>query len=179
MTIVCGYKDRGGKVWLGADSRTVGGRHIFPESVEKIIRHGRWTVGHSGNETGLALLRRKGQAIAETDDPYEVVEIMQGLYKEADYKRRPDDNGAPDYSQACILATASEVWGVSPDGSVWKPTWGFAAIGSGQDIAYGAAYVAHHFRVVDDGEHVVRMAIEAACQFDVGCGGEIRVGSVE
>ena len=177
MTIVCGYRNRDGAVWLGADSRTTGSRFIFPEMVDKIIRIGRWAIGHSGNETALALLQRKGGAISETDDPYEVVDIMQSLYKEADYKRRTDDDGAPDYSQAAILATRSEIWAVSPDGSVWRPAWGFAAVGSGQDYAYGAAFVLHKGNM--GGEALVRMAIYAACEFDTGCGGEVRVIRVE
>lgn len=177
MTIVCGYKDRDGAVWIGADSQATGGRFIFPESVDKIVRLGCWTIVHCGNGTSLALLRRKGQAIAEASDPYHVIEIMQGIYGDADYRRRPDEDGAPDYEQACVLATARAVWGVGSDGSLWEPKWGFVAIGSGQDYAYGAATVLHQGGMPAD--IVLRFAIRAACEFETGCGGEVRVELVE
>ncbi len=76
MTIVCGYKDRGGAVWMGCDSRSMGGGFIFPERVDKIIRHGGWTMGFSGNNTGLTLLSRKAGGIANMDDPEDVARVF-------------------------------------------------------------------------------------------------------
>lgn len=172
MTTVVGYRDRDGAVWMGADSRSVGGRFIFPETVDKFVRHGRWTLGHTGMATVLALLRRKGAAIAEAESVYDVAELTQRLLKEADYRQRPDEDGAPDYAQTFIVSDGLGLWGICPDGSCWAPDWGFVAIGSGQEYAFGAAFVLHEQRAC--AETVVRMALLAAVAFDTGTGGALR-----
>ncbi len=78
-----------------------------------------------------------------------------------------------------ILANRGAVWSVAPDGSVWEPSWGFAAIGSGSPYAYGAAFVAHMDKLDWSAEDIVKAALAAAVEFDAGCGGELRVFRVE
>ena len=177
MTIVCGYKDAEGAIWMGCDSRTTGGSFIFPEQVEKIFRFGPWTLGHSGQGSGCDLLRRKGgPKIAAAETPEDVSEILQGLYKEADFRKRPDDDGAPDYAQNHILASATELCGIYGDGSIIRPSWGFLAIGSGSPYAYGAACVA---RALVGGSALVDLALRAAVEFNADCGLPLRIIRVE
>jgi ATP-dependent protease HslVU (ClpYQ) peptidase subunit len=177
MTIVCGYRDREGAVWIGTDSRTTGGSFIFPEAADKIVRYGRWTLGHSGQGSGIDLLRRKGGVIAEARTPEDVAEILQALYKEADFRKMPDDNGAPDYAQNTILASADSLCGIYGDGSIIVPSWGFLAIGSGSPYAYGAAFALRDY--VDAGRVIVMEALEAAAAFNSDCGGELKLLRVE
>jgi ATP-dependent protease HslVU (ClpYQ) peptidase subunit len=176
MTIVCGYKDPDGAIWMGADSRTTGGSFIFPEIADKTLRFGRWTLGHSGQGSGLDLLRRRGGAIVEAKTPEDVSEIIQGLYKEAEFRKEPDDRGGPDYCQNSILACSDGLWGIYGDGSIIVPSWGFLAVGSGHPYAYGAAFAV---RALVGGSALVDLALRAAIEFDGTCGLPLRVVRVE
>ena len=58
MTIVVGYLDPAGKVWMAADTRSVGGLFIFPDKTRKLHRVCNWLIGLSGPDRHHEFLRK-------------------------------------------------------------------------------------------------------------------------
>lgn len=178
MTIIVGYRAPDGSVWVGADSQVVSGSFIFPEPVKKIVRHGEWRVGVTGFFHGVDLVRRKGRAIAEADNPYDAADLIQNLYREAGYKQC-DHSGAPCFEQGHMLAHPRlGVFSLSGSGTVGVPEANFLAIGSGCEIAYGAAYMLARGKNIEP-DVFVRAALSAACHYYADCGGELMIEHVD
>lgn len=177
MTIICGYIDQSGKVWLGADSLVTGGDFIYPEPCRKIMQFGPWWLGIAGSGRSMQLASRSQDDIAASTHPEDIVQILMDLWALAGYKREEARFGPPDYDQYALLARKGELYTSSSNGILTTPSWGFMAIGSGMQIAYGAAYVAR--RLNDSGREVVYNAVAAACAMNTGCGGDLVIFPVE
>lgn len=172
MTIICGYH-RGNEVWIGADSQIQGGDFVYPETVEKLVRHGPWVLGIAGSALTLRLISQQGQTIAGMSAPEEIADFLQQLYRDAGFKRDETHPGPPDYQQEAVLVSTKGCWSISSNGIVGVPSWGFVSVGSGDRVAFGAAYVAHHKNEVP--EAVLRYALEAAISMTATCGGEMQI----
>lgn len=174
MSIVCGYRDDAGRVWLASDGRSTGGSFIYPEVSRKIWRGGGWLAGASGPDRIFEIM----VAAAVGSETVEVLrDRLMAALKDGGWEPEAGRAGDPPaYSFSVLAARAGELWCIAPEGSIWRPTWGFAAIGSGQDFAYGAAHALRGHGI--SGDTIVRAAVSAAIEFRSDCGGEVVVESM-
>ena len=177
MTIVAGYLDPAGKVWMAADTLSSADAFVFPERTRKLFRTRDWLIGMSGSD-------RHHEFVPRAAGFENVEEIRDRLMNHA---RTIGSDGVQEkgepagYHVSLLAARAGELYAISGDGCIWRPAWGFAAVGSGQDYAYGAAHALLCGRdpsLFVTGEDVVRKAVEAACAFRGDCGGEIDIETV-
>lgn len=179
MTIIVAYRDDARKeVWIGSDSRVTSDRFIWPETAKKWLDCGRWVIGVSGSAMIARVVRDKASDLGQCETAEGVADMLMAEFKERDFKRC-DHNGPPCYEQDLIIATKSEVFSVAGNGIVAAPDHGFAAVGSGDDFAYGAAYaIMSVAQGAISGDVICRVAVEAACQYSSDCGGKIVVEKV-
>lgn len=184
MTIVCAYQPRGSsRVWMGSDSRETAARFIYPTIYRKIYRVGEWLIGSSGNSRFDEFFDQptdpRWTCVAAIRDRFEEYLKDLGVTSEKDC-----EGEVPTYSYTFLAARAGELWGVSGNGCLLRPAWGFLACGSGQDYAYGAAHAlligSRAARPSDPKTCMLFMrdVIEAAIEFRGDCGGEIVVESI-
>lgn len=173
MTIVCAYRSACGEIWLGADTRVSSEGFIYPVRLAKWERLGRWALAMTGSQTVQDLACRLSGKIIECGVAIEVARCLHDGMREAGWEPQENKGGIACFNTNGILASADGVWLVSGSGVVDVPSWGFAAAGSGEDFAWGAAYVAHRMRHPPD--VVVRNAVEAAIEFRSDCGGDVIV----
>lgn len=176
MTIVCAYRPPGSSsVWMASDSRTTGGNFIFPERSRKLHRVGGWLLGASGPDCIHEIVKKLGDNLDQAAELRDA--IMAGL-KTGGWETERQDRGGdpPAFGMAVLAARPGELFGIAPDGCIWEPDWGFAAIGSGQDFAYGAAWSLKGGLVGP--ASLVTDAVRAAIAFHCGCGGDVVVESI-
>ena len=200
MTIIVGYLEPAGKIWMAADSRVSDhdSAFIFPQRAKKLHRCGDWLIGGSSSsrfdefwEDGS---HQWGSVRVLRDEFLTFVkELGVEPHGEANDKGEP-----PAYGFSLLAARAAELWLISSNASLMQPAWGFAAVGSGQDFAYGAAHallgtkmpiqalIGNPIERIEKvgeicchgGEAIVRAAVQAACAFRGDCGGEIDIETV-
>lgn len=189
MSIICGYHDdESGETWIGCDSRVSADDGIlFPGDHAKIMRIGRWVIGHAGDQVAFSVLKRlqrdTGNAGAAFADPgfqaEDAAELLRNHLMMAGFIRRPNDHMC-DLGQHFLLARPEGLWEIDSAFGVRHIADGFAAIGSGCDFASGAVAALRHADVIQTFsiDDLLRIAMEAACEFDSACGGEIVVEQI-
>lgn len=102
-----------------------------------------------------------------------LLDHIRAVFDKDAYARR-EEPGAKSYSMDLLVASRSELYSVDatfapskiPDGEIWCEGMGHAyAKGAGWQALRGGAKP----------EQAIRAALEAACRYHTGCGGEIRV----
>lgn len=180
MTIIVGYVDEDGDVWLGADSRRTSGRqYIYQDSAPKIIKAGPWLIGLAGSSMMSRLLELRAEAISGFLEPGPIGDLVVMLAKEFGFKPEEEAGGPPLWGSSLIIASIDGLWEMSSSGMVWKCDSGFCAIGSGSPQSEGAAYALKVSELRISGEDVVRVCLEAACAYDTACGGEYTIMKTE
>jgi ATP-dependent protease HslVU (ClpYQ) peptidase subunit len=175
MTILVALRDAArGEVWIGADSRAVSDRFIWPHGAQKILRVGEWRLGIAGTAMTARLIKDNAAVLAAMETAESIWDFIRDEYKRLEFKA-DDAFGPRDYHQDMIAATASTVFHCAGNGVVAEMD--FAAIGSGDEFAYGAWHALRGLTLAPHG--IVHAALEAACFFDAGCGGELVVERVE
>lgn len=190
MTIVCAYRTPNGETWLGSDTRVSSEGFIYPVRQVKWGRYGRWALAMTGSQSVQDLAGRQSGAIADCEDASSVSVLLHRAMREDGWDPVENKGGIPCFSTNGILVSADGLWVVSGSGVVDVPMWGFAAAGSGEDFAYGAAHAlmknsdyllaligdkAERIDIPWSGEVVVRTAVEAAIAFRSDCGGDVVV----
>jgi ATP-dependent protease HslVU (ClpYQ) peptidase subunit len=169
MTVICGLHHRG-ETWIGADSRATGNHGIvFASSVKKWAVGPSAAIGLSGEAIGTQVLHRNRDEILKTGAPMEIVDRMADALK-PHFKESGDGDGAKAWGFTTLLATHHAIYDVDStfmaleieSGVLW-------ARGSGKEYAIGAG----HAMRGDNPMARIRRALEAACQFDSGCGGQL------
>jgi ATP-dependent protease HslVU (ClpYQ) peptidase subunit len=177
VTTVCAYVEADTlRTWVGWDSRaTQSGEFIVPTLCRKFRKIGAWWIGVAGNFSAMDLIESGAAKIIEADtNPLAVAAAVQGLFKDAEWKRCDDHPGAPCYEQYWMMVRKGHIFAVTEAGSVVKITPGFYAEGSGRDYAMGAmnalllAPPFAHGRL--DGGDLVNRALNAAACYDVATG---------
>lgn len=128
----------------------------------KLYVVGAMTVGLTGSTTWNRFLR---QCRATT--PEELVDAWAEWARARGHGATTD--GVWHLDGAGLVATPGWIAEVYPTGSVEEPIEGYAAIGSGAEVAIGVLHVARRQRWAP--EDAVRLAVEAAISHARGCGG--------
>lgn len=163
MTVAVGYKRAVGTIWLGADSRVVGGDHSI-SSVVKVVRLG----------------PRVGYAFAGDVSVAQAVEQAwrAGTWyrSDIDFKAAACDFILPSLEKFRRRGDADFVWAINGqlgeaygDLSYCVATRAYAAVGSGAPYALGS----FHTQTSRNPVVVVEAALTAAVEHDAHCGGDL------
>lgn len=169
MTVIVALRQHG-ETWIGADglvSASNGDR--YPGSVRKwnLGSDGRYAIasaGHSVTRTALA----KIFDVTAILSGLELSGVLRAIMKENDLEKDHDKRWPNEF----IAVMPEGVFDVSsdlsvhpiPDGTLW-------ARGSGENYAIGAGYALGKFQAVSSEQRVIE-AVNAACEFNKGCGGQ-------
>lgn len=159
MTCIAAYT-LGGVTAIGCDSEAAGDYRTRLST--KLYTVGAMTVGLTGSTTWNRFLR---ESTATT--PEELVDAWADWAKARGHGTTTD--GVWHLDSAGLVATPGRIAEVYPTGSVESPIEGYAAIGSGAEVAIGVLHVARRQRWAP--EDAVRLAVEAAISHARGCGG--------
>lgn len=180
MTIIVGYVDPDGEVWLGSDSlKTSGREYRYQGSFPKILRAGPWLIGLAGSAMMFRLLQLRTDVIAGFEYPGQIGDFMVGLAKEFAFKPEEEAGRPPAWGNSCVIASVDGLWEMGGDGTVWQCDESFVAIGSGSAQAEGAGYALKVSDFPIAGDDVVKVCLEAACAYDTACGGELVILKAE
>ena len=168
MTTIAAVRD-GARTWIGSDTmaKSCGTRL---DSGPKWIRFGSWAVGIAGDMRTITLCREHSERLLrDLGGAFEFTNRFRGLLKEFDYDISPAaEQAVPNTMQDMLLASPDNLWSILCDLSIFPvERW---TDGGGRAYGLGAMYA---MRAVDDGERVLRTALEAGMTYNTGSGGEI------
>lgn len=182
MTVVVGITD-GERVWMASDTLGVNGWDQKHDAGPKIIRRavaesGECLIGVSGDGALLAMIRHdldvpcsvRGDAWDADRWAYDVARKITDLCRDA----KPDvmNESGKGMNASILLGFVGRLWTIATN-QAW-PVESFAAIGSGDEYAMG---VMHATETVGDlrPQERLYLAVQAACRFDLHCGGDLRL----
>lgn len=167
MTVIAALH-QDGETWIGSDRAWVSGERPSPCDLAKWASlDGRW-LACSGNGATLSTLLHDPERFIGADAFDTAAKVLE-FFKTSGYRGEPSEGGgALGFGNAFIFADASGVWDIDSaccvvpinHGELW-------ARGSGVDYALGVG----HDRRGDHSKDRVRRSIEAACRWDIYCGG--------
>jgi ATP-dependent protease HslVU (ClpYQ) peptidase subunit len=177
VTTVVGHHDpETQETWIGVDTRGVWDRFVFPTLAPKLVRLHGWVLGYTGDGKTYDVMTRASDDLSKNETIWDLAVAVQRVLKEADYRdiQRVEESGPPGYGQQFLAANASGIWSIGSQGTVVTPipAWGFLAIGSGEDFAYGAVYALslHKRSMGFDSKQLLEHALSAAAYFDAATG---------
>lgn len=175
MTILVAVK-KNGKVYLGSDRITTFGNEYVTDLVRgsKIIKlkHAYLaTSGYSLLDNIIEHLYRNNHKMMENtfSDRSHVFSFFLELYNELKKSFTLVEPGKDTFASmynVFLVVTPTSIYGVSTNLSVSEYPR-FAARGAGSDYSVGCLYGLYD--VLDDGLELTRVALEAACHFNVYC----------
>ncbi len=175
MTILVAVK-KNGKVFLGSDRITTFGNEYVTDLVRgsKIIKlkHAYLaTSGYSLLDNIIEHLYRSNHKMMENgfEDRSKVFSFFLELYNELKKSYTLVEPGKDTFASmynVFLVVTPTNIYGVSTNLSVSEYPR-FAARGAGSDYSVGCLYGLYD--VLEDGFQLTRMALEAACHFNVYC----------
>lgn len=175
MTILVAVK-KNGKVFLGSDRITTFGNEYVTDLVRgsKIIKlkHAYLaTSGYSLLDNIIEHLYRSNHKMMENtfEDRSKVFSFFLELYNELKKSYTLVEPGKDTFASmynVFLVVTPTNIYGVSTNLSVSEYPR-FAARGAGSDYSVGCLYGLYD--VLEDGFELTRMALEAACHFNVYC----------
>lgn len=175
MTILVAVK-KNGKVYLGSDRITTFGNEYVTDLVRgsKIIKlkHAYLaTSGYSVLDNIIEHLYRNNHKMMENtfSDRSHVFSFFLELYNELKKSFTLVEPGKDTFASmynVFLVVTPTSIYGVSTNLSVSEYPR-FAARGAGSDYSVGCLYGLYD--VLDDGLELTRVALEAACHFNVYC----------
>ena len=158
----------------------MGGTAIYPALAKKWVFNTVGALGIAGHGY-MASLAHRHLAVRLGAPVDEIAEGLRALQKEYEFND-DKDRGPKAYGQSFIYVTQDGIWDIDattsslemPEGKLW-------ARGSGSDYALGTDFAIQ--RRLDEGTsnsdvnpiwptptYRVEMALQAACEFDAGCG---------
>lgn len=164
MSVICALH-HDGRTWIGSDTAANDGG-LLTQCDPKWTLYGEWAVGAVGSSRTGDLIALNAEALFEGDPLKTFPNKLQEILKEHDFNT-DTEAGSPSYGVNLMLANPSGVWDICSGLSLAK-CYGFWAQGSGRSLAIGAAYA----RVLAHPDQIVKLAVEAAIQYDTGCGGK-------
>lgn len=163
MTCIVAFK-RGGKVWIGGDSASVGGLGLTQSKVAKVFENDGVLFGFTTSWRMGQLLRYSftpprlgvGQDLEEFMATTFVDEVRKVLKEKgyAEVKDNVEEGGT------FLVVIGGRIFKVDSDFQVNESVHPYDACGCGEDIACGALFVSQFGKV--PGDEVVRLALTAA-----------------
>lgn len=177
MTCIAGFVDHEKEnVWIGADSAAVAGHRTLTRYAEpKVFRNGEFLIAYMGSfRFGHVLqhaftppkhLKKKSPiAYMITDFADAVREAMS----EAGALRKKDDVVTLD--GAALIGYRGNLFVLHTDFQVGSPMEGYAALGSGEDVANGALRVLRNANGIKPHERLTAVLEAAAAHVSTVCG---------
>jgi ATP-dependent protease HslVU (ClpYQ) peptidase subunit len=175
MTCIVGIA-QSGKVWMGGDSLGVRNGTKLTMNGGKVARVGEFVLGACGYQRHVSLSRHvfdPPPLVADADlDVYMAKEFAEG------WRSCLRDNGmlgvedGVEYFDGMLLVGArGALYEIDSNFGVCRPSEGYSAIGSGDNIALGALYAAKGAPP----EKRIRLALEAAERWDSGVRGPFQI----
>lgn len=176
MTIVAAVRWHG-VTYLGADSQTSSAAtgHAYATTKRKWIIGNGCAIAAAGNCIVGDVLRRSASVILAGDPTIDEI-VIRGRAAVTEWKpERELDFGMVAVNTAGVFVICQD-WDYVAirDGEL-------AAVGSGQEYAIGAYHAAWNSWAGGqrpDPDVCLRLALEAACRYDTGCGGDIFIHSI-
>ena len=174
MTIGVGYLTGRG-CWLGADTYGVRGGYLKLKVKKLIIRPKRLSYVVAGTCIGLELVREALEELEDADNSSRCVRVpdfpkaLVRVCKERGWNGS-DANGfeVPERNIQALVTDGRILIEFTTDQWYRYPEPGeFLAIGSGSEVAIGAAHATRNF--TRDPDLILKAALEAACKFSSGC----------
>lgn len=185
-TVVVAKKDR--RVCIAADSLSTWGnlkqKAVYSVDDSKILQVQDTFIGITGSTTHKLVMHsyfsepERSYSFKNKHDIFETWREMHEVLKE-EYHLNPQDDKDDPYESTQIvslIANCYGIFGVYPLRSVIEFTK-FWAAGSGMEYALGALYSSYD--KLDNVEDIVRVAVEAAAEFDDGTDLPITIHSID
>jgi len=179
MTIIAAYENKDG-VWIASDSR--GSTNFVKWDLgTKLIYEENYTIGNAGSYRTFDLIRECNdfpEQIRDLDDLREFRDNLREIMLE--------DGGASEaqgpetliHSVDIIIVSPAGIFDISNDYQIHQIQHGYAACGSGTELALGSMITFKNTNQTD-GYEAVRLACEAAIAHSCGCGGDIYIDGWE
>ena len=173
-------------VWVGGDGRISDGQLRVSDSYVKwrSTKKGFWW-GAAGYARIFALADRNRRLLDEAVDLVDVGECLRKLVIDDGWEPEEKSGGPRDLEFNLIVVSSTEIVAYDGDGSFvrFRTTGDFFAAGSGADYAFGAVsalrrYAEYSMAEDDDCDEIIESALTAACDYDLGCGGELFIEKV-
>lgn len=178
MTIVVAQRE-GNRVWIGADSRiTSHNSFIYPTVAKKWHKWGDWWMGCAGS-TRLSNLIEAHALDPQPATEQALIVAVRSWIKDDEWNQEVPGGGPGPRSVGSAMLVVTPDRRVLDVSSFWAYSDAgveFAAIGSGCDYAYGAAHAMRATAIPT--EERMQIALEAACNYDTGCGEPLFVRAV-
>lgn len=171
MTIITAIHD-GTMTWLGYNDGWCVGDTPINTGSKKWMVFGNWALGIAGNTSQKNYLEYHVDKLKDiTDNPFELVEQIRGIFSEGDRYVEDHKSTTPNYKISAILAHKNGgIWDLDRGLSIDKlPTNKLWARGSGVDYALGASDALEHLSLPT--ESLITKATQAAINCDLYCPG--------
>jgi len=170
VSVIVALRDKK-NTWIGSDTRVVSGGIPMNDGPKWVICHP-WALGIAGSCRARDVVRYNIASIcSDTYNEYDIVQALVGVLDTHNIGFVKDAGmDVPDYGQNFILAHAKlGIWGLCNSLSLSKqPRGKLWATGSGRSFALGAGFVSRQA----DSKGTLKVAIEAAMNYDINCGGK-------
>lgn len=167
MSVVVGHRS-GERVLLACDTQLTGTVKSLDEG--KIARVGPAIIGWTGSPLWGTFARGYAGPLNDRSQ----VELFAAEWWSWARERQHGDMSRQTYiiDGEFLIGIAGRLFEISCDGAVFEHRH-YAAIGSGAGVALGALWM---LRGDDNGDAIVRLAVEAAIAHAPACGGRVLIG---
>ena len=183
MTCIVGIAHEG-QVWIGGDSCGWTSSTVIARADEKVFRNGAYLMGFTSSFRMGQLLRYRLEV--EAPDTWDVrrfmvvtfVDAVRQCLKDGGYAgTSSDDSGGPSGSEeggTFLVGVGGQLFTIDSDYQVGIAHDGYAAVGSGEQVALGSLYTTRGWT---DPERRIQVALEAAAHTCPGVRGPFTVVS--
>ncbi|MFQ5959177.1 MAG: hypothetical protein ACE5LF_07405 [Alphaproteobacteria bacterium] len=161
MTIICAYPDRKARVsWIGCNLGVTYGSTAH-ESDPFWHRLGPWWIAQSSEPRAETVMAGMRTELAACKTILELTTSLRQAIRDDGFKAK-DEYGAPVLGATFLIAQPGRLWEIDSAFHLTEER-GFWAIGSGREVAFGAAHALHPAQP----KNVVSKALDAAIHHDV------------
>ena len=180
MTCIVALKHEG-KIYMGSDSQISCGRQKLIGEC-KVFKKGTMLIGSAGYSRFQKILRYNFN-IPEHNESLSDIEYLNSVFIDSlrelcdkkQYLRIIESKS--EISDTTLIGYNGKIYKMALDFDVSTYDIPYFAIGSGEDIALGSMFSTINITELAP-ENKIKLAIGAACYFNDGCGGDIRVLSL-
>ena len=181
MTCIVGVVDDD-KVIMGGDSAGVAGLHVVTRTDPKVFKNKEYLIGFTSSFRMGQILMFADLPKCEVKKPDAVYKFMvtkfvpaiRKIFKKEGYLKKTNE---VESGGTFLVAVKGQLFSICGDFQVGAERYSYAAVGCGDEIAYGSLHgtaAADHENDLKDecpllgGRHRVTLALEAASQFSGG-----------
>ena len=181
MTCIVGYVDEDDTVWMGGDSAGVSGLDINVRKDKKVFKNGDFLMGFTSSFRMGNLLQYKFRPPEqECDDVFEYMctDFIDGVrecFENGGFIKKSSD---VESGGIFLVGYRGRLFRIDNDFQVGENVAPYAAVGCGEDYAYGSLYTTkmlENWVGPHNGYDAIRVALEAAENFSTGVRGPFTI----